>query len=157
MRYITVQEPITLRDEDGRPFTEVDHDDKTKTIDQKPVTHHAFLMRWVVSEGRITPGDPATRSVVPKIGAGYEGFKRTGKIDRAFAKAKPGEVVAIEDEDWKVVKAILEEHERLTPLAGAQLMPFFVAWIEASETKPANGITDIKPDTKPAPRRPSAA
>lgn len=150
MHYVTVPAPVTLRTIDKKPYREQDPDypsDPTKLIDMKPVTMHRYLMAYVVNEVAL-PTKEGERAD-PKIGRGYEGNKRIAKLDRLFEKAEPGDVIAVEDEDWRKVRAIIEERHWPLPSFGALLVSFEEAWVGASEKRPeANGLKPLVAEDK---------
>jgi hypothetical protein len=137
MHYVTVPSPVVLRTIDKKAYRENDPDDPTKTIEMKPVTMHRYLMAYVVNE--VHPPENQNSAAKAKIGSGYEGDKRIAKLDRLFENAKPGDVVAVEDEDWRKVRAIIEEKVWGLPTFGALLINFSDAWMTASDTKAVNG------------------
>lgn len=149
MHYVTVPAPVQLRTIDKKPYREQDPDspnDPTKTVELKPVTMHRYLMLYIVNEAH-PPGEKGQPGDL-KIGKGYEGNKRTSKLDRAFEAAQPGDIIAVEDEDWRKVKAIIEERYWPMPSVGAQLIDMEDAWVSASEKKPeaSNGLKPLVAD-----------
>lgn len=155
MKYVTIPALVAPRTLDGKAFQVTEEDGKKTQVPDTSL--HRYLMTYVINEVDVVTNTKGKEEVVLKIGRGYEGNKRARKLDEAFKDALPGDVVAIEDEDFKTVKKIIEERIWPNSSFGMQFSLIEEAWMEASDKKPSNGVTDIKQEAKPAPRRPSAA
>ncbi len=129
-KYVTVPSPIEPRDLEGRPFRETDPRDETKQElrDVPPVSLHRYLMQFAINEG-----DPGSRGA--KIGVGHDGNKRINRLDRLFATAEPGAVVAVDFDDWLRVKKIIEETVWTPPRFGACMEPLEEAWMGARDAE----------------------
>jgi len=144
MKWIVVPAPMTPRTTDGKPFFSQDEDGSKTEIGE--VTLHRYLMEYLVNESIIVK-DAATGQLARelKIGRGYEGNKRTRKLDRLFDAAKPGQAVAVEDEDYKAIRRIIEEKQWASATFGSQFADFEEAWMAASDKRPelpTNGVQE---------------
>lgn len=138
MKYVTVPR-VVVEPKVGGKLVSIGMEPPIDGGEPKPillteVSLHRYLMMFVVdaqeksTDGR-APG-------APKIGIGYDGNRRISKLDRAFGEAQPGDVVAVEDADWKIVKKIIEERAWTPPSFGACFISFEEAWMVANDQKP---------------------
>ena len=73
----------------------------------------------------------------PAMGKGYKIDRIRSTVRGAFDGAEPGGYVAIEDEHYDVVRAVIENPEsEISPIVTMQLFPFQAAFVEASREKP---------------------
>jgi len=69
----------------------------------------------------------------PLIGKGIEGLRRVQKLEAKFASVVPGDVVGIEDADYKIIVDILDATVWDIPRLGVQALPYFEAWEAADK------------------------
>jgi hypothetical protein len=125
MRYITVPPHITLKN----PRTKQPFEDKGST---KPFIDYAFEV-WF-NDPRASENGPAK-------------LRRWMKMVDAFEKyCNPGDVVTLDDEDWTLLKTIIEAPKMsYPPLVAIQFDPFTVAVLEAPDTDPRKEPTTPEP------------
>ena len=135
MKWITVPAPMTPRTIEGKPF--ISQDDDGSKVEVGEITLHKYLMHFIVNEADIVK-DERTGQLARelKIGRGYEGNKRTRKLDRLFDHAKPGQTIGVEDEDYKAIRQIIEEKSWPSATFGSQFADFEEAWMEARDKQP---------------------
>ncbi len=138
LKYVKVPAPVELVNLKGKRYKEMPAEGQTveEAADLAPISLHSYLMQYVFEEVDVIP--PAFQGANPttkrKMGDGYAGNKRTRKLDKAFENAVPGDVVAVEDSDWQVVKKIIEEKNWPGAAISSQFTPLEDAWIEAPST-----------------------
>lgn len=111
MKNVVIPEPIVFTVKGGARATAL-IDGSLKEI--PTVTMYDFVMDSICSSAN--------------IGNGIEGAKRVRKLDRAFEDAKPGDVVGVEDADYKVVMEVISKIQWARPALAAQLLPLLEAW-----------------------------
>jgi hypothetical protein len=83
-----------------------------------------------------------------RIGASQVALARLGAtILPKFVKAKPGDMIELEDADYEVLLPIVREPGDVAygPLLGHQLLPFANAFIEAETIKEKEGSNGVQP------------
>jgi hypothetical protein len=135
MKWITVPPAFTPRTIDGKPF--LAQDDEGNRVEVGSIGLHSYLMSYLVNETDIIKDERTGQlSRELKIGRGYEGNKRTRKLDRLFEKCRGGEVIGVEDADYKAVRRIIEEKSWPSATFGSQFADFEEAWMNASDKRP---------------------
>jgi hypothetical protein len=138
MKYVTVPAVVAEPKVGGRPVSlgmqpAPDGSEPTPIL-LVDVTLHQYLMMFIVDTQEASP-DGRTPGA-PKIGVGYDGNRRISKLDRSFKDARPGDSIAVEDADWRIVKKIIEEKAWMPPSFGACFISFEEAWMVASDHQP---------------------
>lgn len=142
MKYVTVPAPVTPKNYDGKDFTTIDEEASIRAGKQViaavgEVSIHRYLMTYVINEKHTVKNAHGKDEEVLKIGRGYEGNKRSRKLDNLFKNAVAGEVVGVEDEDHKLVAKIIVERDWPNSSFGMCFSSIEEAWMTASEEKPA--------------------
>lgn len=137
--YIEVPHPVELKSISGFRIKEESGGVSTcekcrekfpEAVDIPPIDMLAFLMRFIVHEVRtVEPTRPHEQPrVEQKIGKGYECALRVANLHDAFSGAQFGQLVGVEEADWKVIDKIIDEREWSNPTVAGQLAPFCRAW-----------------------------
>lgn len=132
MKFVVVPEPVAVADKrTGKPILRAlpgsdpaelaDSHKRAACLVPMVVTMRDFIYDYVLTSS--------------EIGKGGEGARRVRKLEVAFADSKPGTIVGVEDDDYKIVCRILDNLEWLPQFAphSAQLLPFFEAWDDAKK------------------------
>jgi hypothetical protein len=146
MRYVLVPEEAEMKNYLGEPIYWVEKQGEGQ-VPMPNFSLHRYLMVCVINATRVIRRSPEGQpiEVESKIGTGYSGTRRMAKLDRLFAKAKPGTYVGVEDEDYQVVCKIIEEIEWNPPSTGRCFADIQEAWMDASVATPAilKSVQDI--------------
>jgi len=116
MRYVKIPEPIQLKNlTTGEPL-KVDGDDS-------PWQMYRYLVDLVLPD--------------PAMGRGYKVDRIRSTVRGAFDGAEPGGYVAIEDEHYDTIRAVIENPEsEIPPIVTMQLFAFQQAFVDASRENP---------------------
>ena len=129
MRYITIQtnaHPL-------HPYTKEKFPDAFgKPI--KEVIHVEWIMDFVLSDARMMTGLEEEQKTVSQPVL----LKRSIALVDRFLDKKPGDVVIVDDEDWRRMKAIVDRPSRayINALLAMQLVTFSEAIVDAPDTEP---------------------
>jgi hypothetical protein len=119
---ITIPEVVELVDIEGKPLK-----------DNPKESLYTYLHKFIFNEFTITPpkyqGDKPTMTM--KIGIGRVGNQRVARLTAALKLAAPGEVVKVDEEDWKLVKTIIEQKSWPSVTLSSQFTPLEDAWFNA--------------------------
>jgi hypothetical protein len=109
MKHVLVPAPVVIQHRKSAP----------SGTSSEPMTMHDFVMDTICTS--------------TAIGKGIDGVKRVRKLDRGFADKAPGDIVAIEDADYKAVMEVISQIQWSRPDIGAQLLPMLEAWEDAEK------------------------
>lgn len=124
MKYFRVPNPIHARDpRTGEPMLEMQGEPPRPTPIVKSLRDVAFEL-WL-NDGRAVEG-------------GRKAIKRWDKVCDAFDGAEPGEVIALEDQDWEMLRKIIEAPKVMYgALLMRQMLPFIDAVLDARNEPPS--------------------
>lgn len=119
MKHVIVPLPIKITDpENKKPVMQ--ENAETKKMEEVPeYTLQRFHSGYVLSN--------------PELGTGIEGLRRAVRLEEMFEKAVPGDVVAVDNEDHKVVMDILKKIRWPSPRHAMQFLPHLDAWDAAEK------------------------
>lgn len=117
MKHIVIPETITLFSRNGERVMSVDENKNRKPYD--PVVFGPFLFDQVCASSH--------------VGRGGEAARRVRKLEKLLLDAKPGDVVAIEDTDYKVIERVIAEVEWPHAALSSQFLPFIEAIEDAAK------------------------
>jgi hypothetical protein len=127
MKVINVPADIVLKD----PDTKERFRDARSGIELPPISFRAFAIKVWLNDNRLAE----TRSELARYAT---------VIEPAFASAKPGGVIRLEDADYAKLLPVVDRPAALAtsygPAFAAQLLPFTDAVVNASE-EATNGIS----------------
>lgn len=122
MRHIVIPEPITIVDREGQPvLARKNPDDK----DLKPfvVSHERFVLEQICDNPALVNG-------------GIKSLRRVKKLADLFEGCKPGDEIAVEDDDYEAVMKLalvsLKWPDAFARFA-VQMLPHLEAWEAARE------------------------
>ena len=115
MKHIVVPADIILHARNGERVMAVDENKNRKPYD--PIVFGVFLFDAVCNS--------------PHLGKGSEAARRVRKLEKLLLEAKYGDIIAIEDADYKVVEQVITEIAWPYPALSGQFLPFIEA-IEAA-------------------------
>ena len=116
MRYVKIPEPIQLRNLTTEAPLTVDGDDT-------PWSMYRYLADIVLTD--------------TAMGKGYEVDRIRSTIQEAFKDASPGNCVAVEDDHYDKVQAVIvEPGSEIPPVVTMQLFAFQQAFVDASRENP---------------------
>jgi len=124
MKYVIVPPDVTIMNKaTGKPVRAIDGDTEKDFV----VSMQFFVERYISTSSKLLRFRPDEAS--------GEGLRRVAKLLRVFEGGKPGDVIGIEDADYKAARAAVDALDwSALGLAGVapQLLPMVEAW-EAAE------------------------
>jgi hypothetical protein len=116
MRYVIVPSDVHIVDRQGRPVEIKINDQQQPWI----IKHEDFVFENITSNEKLVVG-------------GGEGVRRQRKIRKAFEECKVGDIIGIEDADFKIARFVLDNlvwHSQFARYA-EQMLPHIEAWENA--------------------------
>ena len=132
MKYVVVPENVYFR-YDGQPV----HDQNGKPV---VWSHEKFVSEFICTSPTMNRG-------------GGDGLRRVVKMLRLFESAKAGDVIGIEDADYKVARSVVDSIEWPAPIMrfAHQMLPHVEAWEHAEKHDEAwKKEYDVEHSKKPA-------